>query len=619
MRYALCLFVLMVSAPATGADYLWQFDPVHADRGFAVSGDCGLIVQGAPGNDAHGGGYILDGVTQELRTVEPIERPVGPFTVSAWVSIDTPERWGGIVSCVQDNNDAERGWVLGYDNEYFTFGLASAGADDGNGLMTYLAADRPYEIGRWHSVVASYDGAVMRIYVDGRLAGQSETQRGDVLDATDTPFVIGAYRDSNEFHPHDGRLAAVSLRTGAVDPDRAASDWHARHAHLSTLEPWVDTKLEWLVDPFLTWPTTEAMSVTFETTLPTTATIEWWRDDGSDRRSAELSRSMLHQHRLRALQPDAKYFYRVTARASGEALESSLLSFRTAASLDRAFTFVVIGDTQSQAEVVRRVSDLAYMHRPNLLVHAGDLVSTGSDKSHWTDHFFPNMQPLIGRVPLMPVLGNHEQDARLYYDYMDLPQPERWYSFTFGDAEFFMIDGNRALDDQSDQLAWLSQSLAASTARWKFAVLHQPPYTSDSDDYGDTFETTSRRGDMNVRNIVKLLEKHEVDICFSGHVHDYERTFPIREGRVTPYDEGGVVYVTAAGGGGHLENFDPANTWFGHKKAHYHHLVYVAIHDDILEFQAIDEHGRLFDVFELRKDGGARRRIDRHSHGHDHE
>ena len=201
----------------------------------------------------------------------------------------------------------------------------------------------------------------------------------------------------------------------------------------------------------------------------------------------------------------------------------------------------------------------------------------------------------------MPVLGNHEQDADYYYRYMSLPEPERWYSFEYGNAEFFMIDGNRSLADQSAQLEWLESALSRSTATWRFAVLHQPPYTSDSNDYGDTWTTTSNQGDPNVRNIVSLLERHGVDMCFSGHVHDYERTFPIRDAQVVDYQSGGVIYVTAAGGGGSLEDFDPTNTWFGHKKARYHHLVYVAIHGDNLEFQAIDENGRLFDTLQLEK------------------
>ncbi len=95
-----------------------------------------------------------------------------------------------------------------------------------------------------------------------------------------------------------------------------------------------------------------------------------------------------------------------------------------------------------------------------------------------------------------------------------------------------------------------------------------------------------------------------MDICFSGHVHDYERTFPLSGESVVPWEEGGVIYVTCAGGGGTLENFDPANTFFGHRKAQRHHLVYVGIHGGILEFQAIDEDGRLFDVMTLDKRSG---------------
>ena len=108
---------------------------------------------------------------------------------------------------------------------------------------------------------------------------------------------------------------------------------------------------------------------------------------------------------------------------------------------------------------------------------------------------------------------------------------------------------------------------------------------------------------MNVRNIVALLERYGVDLCFSGHVHDYERTFPILEGKVQSYEQGGVIYVTAAGGGGSLEDFDATNTWFGHKKARRHHFVYLAIHGDQLEMQAVDEDGRLFDVLNLQQRG----------------
>ena len=529
--------------------------------------------------------------------------PVEHFTISAWVSIEEPKRWGGIVGCVQDDDQVEYGWVLGYNESQFTFGLSTVGANDGDGLLTYLdSADHVYELGLWHHVVATYDGKILRLYVDGILSNETSEQSGNILYNESSEFVLGGYVDDNENHPHDGRLLMISIDSKVMNASEV-EDMYEKRKELSDLDSWTDTTLGWKVEPYLNWPTTNEMSVSFETTVPTTAEVSCHSEDGVSRFSIDSTeKKRFHQFRLNNLEENQKYFYAVSATDSkGKTIDIQKLSFRTAPGENDSFTFVAIGDTQSQADVVKRVADLAYMHRPNLVVHAGDLVSTGTVKADWTGHFFPSMQPLIGRVPFMPVLGNHEQDAQHYYDYMDLPQPEMYYSFKFGNAEFFMIDGNRNLLEGSDQLEWLEGALDQSSATWKFAVLHQPPYTSDSDDYGDTYLTTSTRGDTNVQNIIALLEKYEVDICFSGHVHDYERTFPILDGEVTPMHEGGVMYVTTAGGGGHLEHFDPTNTWFGHKKANYHHLVYVAIHGNQLEFQAIDEYGKLFDLMTIKK------------------
>jgi len=549
-----------------------------------------------------GYGLVCSSKTMPMTIASKESLPTKEFTVSAWVSIEEPQVWGGIIGCVQDDADVEYGWVLGYNETQFTFGLSTVGADDGDGRMTYLdSANQKYEFGTWHHVVATYDGKLLRLYVDGILSNETSEQSGNILYSDSSPFVLGAYVDGNENNPLDGRLLMVALHRKAVTQIEVARMYESRK-ELSALPSWTDATLDWEVEPYLNWPTINAMSVSFETTVPTTATLTTHRDDGTNTVSMHSGQKRFHQFRITHLEQNQKYFYVVSGTDSnGETITSEQLSFRTAPGENDSFTFVAIGDTQSQADVVKRVADLAYMHRPNLVVHAGDLVSTGTVKADWTGHFFPSMQPLISRVPLMPVLGNHEQDAQHYYDYMDLPQPEMYYSFEFGNAEFFMIDGNRKLHDGSDQLEWLENALKQSNATWKFAVLHQPPYTSDSDDYGDTYVTTSTQGDTNVQHIISLLEKFGVDICFSGHVHDYERTFPILKGEVTPMHEGGVMYVTTAGGGGYLEHFDPTNTWFGHKKANYHHLVYIAIHGNQLEFQAIDEHGGLFDVISIKK------------------
>lgn len=579
--------IVLISLLCFAQPLIWDFSSYNSER-FA--------------DESAGGGLIFDGKTAPIYIEDKSGLPEEAMSVAAWVSIDEPQRWGGIIGCIQDNNDLELGWILGYNESQFTMALSSVGADDGNGVLTYInSGDVKYELGQWYHVAATYDGNALKLYVDGKLANSTNNQSGPILYNKEMPFAIGGYEDDNELNHFDGRLKTVTLIEDAASDDEINRLFEAQKA-LKAFAPWSDTELDWLVQPYINWPTTTEMSISFETTLPTDAQLQACHETGRCTQTLTSKDKRLHHFRLSDLEPNEKYFYIVKATDfRGDTIESPRLSFRTAPEVGDSFTFIAMGDTQAQSEVVKRVSDVAYSHRPNLVVHAGDLVTTGSNKSHWTNHFFPAMQPLIGRVPFMPVLGNHEQDAQHYYDYMVLPEPERYYSFTFGSAEFFMIDGNRSLAEQSEQLAWLEGALKNSTAKWKFAVLHQPPYTSDSDDYGDTYNTTSTRGDMNARNIVSVLEEHGVDICFSGHVHDYERTFPIAEDKVVPWHKGGVMYVTTAGGGGHLEHFDPTNTWFGHKKANCHHLVYIAIHGDILEFQAIDEHGKLFDVLALDK------------------
>lgn len=568
--------------------------------------------------ESAGGGIVFNGVDDAFRAADQLDLPVDALTAEAWVAIETPRRWGGIVGAVEDNGEFEKGWILGYDEEGMTFMVSTEATDDGDGrLVTLRAPEVGYPFGKWVHVAATYDGQAARLFVDGALAAISDEPGGRMVMADSARLAIGGYFDSDEAFPHDGRIASASVYARALSADEigrlAASGPAGAGAKGEMERPWTDTGLDWRVLPYLTWPRPDGVSVLAETTSPSFATLRLRPEFESDWRTEAVAEdspnSRLHEFRPAGLEPDTKYFYQVVCAGLIQTegvtdLVSEVRSFRTAPKPTTGFeamTFTVISDTQTNGDVAARVTALAHEHRPDFVVHCGDLVDTGGTKSDWTDTFFPNIRPLIEHAPLVPVLGNHEQDARHYYDYMSLPSPEKWYSLQYGHAEFFLLDGNRSLADQSEQLKWFEAALKASRATWRFVVLHQPPYTSDSNDYGETASGPSTRGDTNVQNILALIERHDVDVCFSGHVHDYERTLPIAGGKVRPYAEGGVIYVTAAGAGGSLEDFDATNTWFGHKKMRRHHFVHVAIHGDQLELHAMDEDGQLFDVLTITK------------------
>jgi hypothetical protein len=99
--------------------------------------------------------------------------------------------------------------------------------------------------------------------------------------------------------------------------------------------------------------------------------------------------------------------------------------------------------------------------------------------------------------------------------------------------------------------------------------------------------------------LATLYDKHKVDVVFSGHVHFYERSHPIREGKVHPRD--GTVYLISGGGGGRLENFAPVPPAFKAQCRSVYHICYVTVLDNKFSLRAFDEHGALFDVFEIEK------------------
>lgn len=143
--------------------------------------------------------------------------PREAMTVEAVVSVEQPQEWGGILGFVLDNGGLEKGWLLGYDREHFYIGLSTTGASDGDGAITYLKGRTPYEKGRLYHVAAVYDGKNLRLYVNGTLDVETTKQHGEVLYPDESVFVLGAYRDSDESHPHKGRIAEVALYPDALD------------------------------------------------------------------------------------------------------------------------------------------------------------------------------------------------------------------------------------------------------------------------------------------------------------------------------------------------------------------------------------------------------------------
>lgn len=598
----------------------WLFEESRIDGGLVKSiAGPDLRCDGNPLVEKVGKGTCLrlDGLSNAFKATSEWESlrkvlPQDALTVSAWVSLDETLPYGGIVSAFQDNGDAETGWVLGYNQNHFSFGLSSSGADDGDGVMTYLSGKTEIQRGRWYHVCGVYDGQEMQLWVDGELESQSNVQKGKILYPQKAKLVLGAYSDSNEHFVMSGRLSQVVVYDLAAKPAWIQHDFE-HQKEWTQLPPVLDPSksFEFLVKPYLQYATLDSVRVVCEVSRPSGVKVRFGETAQFGQEvNCTTSDELLHAAVLEGLKPQTGYYYQVVVREQGSDREiaTGYSSFQTASLPETPFAFAVIADTQGNPKVNGRLAQHAWALRPNFTIIPGDLVDDGLKKNQWVQEFFASMNPLFSRVPFYPVLGNHERNAEHYYRYMELPPPEYYYSFEYGNAKFFMIDSNKKVDPESEQYVWLEKELkdlrrrkeaGESKILWTFVSYHHPSYSSDEDDYGNLWKGKSTWGDLRIRPLCDLFDQYGVDIVWNGHIHSYERTWPIRSGKVVQQDA--PVYMITGGGGGGLEQAGPIRPGFQNNVKRGHHFVYVSINGGTLELKAYDLDGALFDQIVFKK------------------
>ncbi len=174
------------------------------------------------------------------------------------------------------------------------------------------------------------------------------------------------------------------------------------------------------------------------------------------------------------------------------------------------------------------------------------------------------------------VLGNHDYlVGRGAYELGTLGMPGRYYTRRLGDGlQLFFLDSNRITTRET---AWLEQRLAESTATWKIALFHHPPYTCG--------EHAGNAGV--VRAWVPLFERYGVQLALSGHDHDYQRFAP----------RNGVTYVVNGGGGAPLYRLHGCPRGYPRSVRRFsdYGFLYVSATDERLDVSAVDLRGRMRD------------------------
>ncbi|KAA3485668.1 purple acid phosphatase 15-like [Gossypium australe] len=280
---------------------------------------------------------------------------------------------------------------------------------------------------------------------------------------------------------------------------------------------------------------------------------------------------IIHHVRLTGLKPNTLYYYQC-GDPSIPAM-SDVHYFRTMpASGPRSYPgrIAIIGDLGLTYNTTSTIDHLMSNH-PNLVLLIGDASyanlyltnGTGADcyscafsdtpihetyQPRW-DYWGRFMQPLVSKVPLMMIEGNHEIEEQIekktfaaYSARFAFPSEESgssstfYYSFNAGGIHFVMLGGYADYNKSGDQYQWLKKDLAKVDRKvtpWLVATWHPPWYS--------TYTAHYREAECMRVAVEDLLYKYGVDI-----VHAYERSNRVYNYNLDPC---GPVHITIGDGG----------------------------------------------------------------------
>lgn len=316
--------------------------------------------------------------------------------------------------------------------------------------------------------------------------------------------------------------------------------------------------------------------------------------------------------------------------------------------------FLLTGDTGTGGETQYKVADamakVCAERGCDFMAILGDVIYesgvSSADDPQFEEKF--ELPYAVLDFPIYNVLGNHDNSmdpvtATLGFDagighwyeagtYMvdyhyrtdrmseKWQLPDRYYTFRFGDAEFFALDSNtmmfndvatgstnpEAYQKALDQDAWFDEAVAASNATWKFTLAHHPYVSNgehgDAGHYDD--EDLGPLGQQSAPGISgepvkRFFDDHVcpsgVDVHFSGHDHDLQWLKPVASCGATEF------IVSGAGAKSRELEEDPAeDAWFG--QGGVQGFFWVEIRGNDFHAVVIDEEGTVLYERTLTKD-----------------
>jgi len=359
---------------------------------------------------------------------------------------------------------------------------------------------------------------------------------------------------------------------------------------------------------------------------------------------------------LAGLAPGVDFEYRVIH--AGKAVFNAHGHARKTAS--EAFRFVAFGDCGAGTGDQEHIAALASKQNPDFVFIPGDIVYTRGRVAEYREKFFPVYGPMMGSTLFVAAPGNHDTqnrdlatapDALAYFYYwaqplngpahssfgaLDGPDDAKEafraaagvnfprmgnFSFDYGNSHWLILDSNPYAEWTDAALRrFVADDLAATRATWKFVGFHHPGFNSSK----------AHREDQWMRVLSDVFEAGGVDVVISGHVHNYQRTHPLKfhvtspprapittvdgewtldksyDGETNTRPQGVIYLITGAGGAPlyDLEQGDDPSSWLEFTAKFYsktHSLTVADVDGRTAKFRQISAAGEVIDSFTITK------------------
>lgn len=277
-------------------------------------------------------------------------------------------------------------------------------------------------------------------------------------------------------------------------------------------------------------------------------------DATTDVFESDIDISNMFWSNMTGLKPDTKYFYTV----GNDEYRSEEFYFTTAPKEAKSFKFICVSDQQKGEPF--DLPDYSAFHDalkaqldadPDIkfIYTGGDNTDCGQHEQQWNGAF-EGLKGIVEYIPFMMTLGNH--DNRGFKDYKNgigryysepaeffgkqfkgsypFNGPKGWetenYTFDYLNTHFAVL-GVNAPEEVNE---WLVNDLKKCDKRWKFGSYHFPIYYAGPELSNDDAYPMMREG-------MEML-----DVLFSGHEHNFSRSFPIKNEEIFDKPSEGTVH-----------------------------------------------------------------------------